>query len=202
MIIHNKPMQSRKPNRLKEYDYSRTGEYFVTICVDKFQPVFGFIQDGIMCLNSYGSIVYQQLHWLESRYRYVKIDTSIVMPNHIHVIIFIEDLTADGCVSIHESPINSALVGTGLDLSLQDVHQFDPHPTQPPMNLSLSNIIGALKTTTSKYIHRAGLVNFPWQRSFYDSIIDNEVVLNKIRDYIIYNPLEWPRDRNNKFRNT
>lgn len=165
-------MQNRKANRLKEYDYSQPGDYFVTICVNNFRSVFGFINNDVMCLNIYGSIIYQQLSWLETQYPYVTIDTAIVMPNHIHVIISISD----------DDP-----VVTGRDLSLQK-DKIKP----------LSELIGAFKTTASKSIHLAGLTDFRWQRSFYDSIINNDIALNNARDYIINNPIMWNRDRNNQ----
>jgi REP element-mobilizing transposase RayT len=61
----------------------------------------------------------------------------------------------------------------------------------------LSDVIGAFKTTSSKLIHQMGLLEFNWQRSFYDHIIRNEKILNKIRQYIEFNPAQWYHDRNN-----
>ncbi|MFA6427803.1 MAG: hypothetical protein WCW16_05205 [Candidatus Magasanikbacteria bacterium] len=83
-------------------------------------------------------------------------------------------------------------VGTGLDLSLHAPGSYNI--------LSLSNIIGALKTTTSKRIHEIGFPQFKWQRSFYDNIIRNETAFHNIQRYIIYNPPMWNRDRNNRPR--
>ncbi len=190
-------MYQRKANRLKEYDYKDPGYYFVTICVADFQPVFGFIHDGTMCLNSYGSIVYQQLYWLEAQYPYIAIDTMIVMPNHVHVIICTDELEAD------ETQVDGCLVRTGLDLSLRAPCEVtskvlsSTHTPPTTKHLSLSHIVGAFKTTSSKYIHGAGLIDFRWHRSFYDSIIDNDKALNQIRDYIIYNPYSWLKDEYN-----
>ncbi len=93
------------------------------------------------------------------------------MPNHFHGILIIKNI------------LNP--VGTGLDLSLQK------------KCLSLSNIIGAFKTTSSKYIHQTGLDSFRWQRSYYDHIIRNEYSLFRIRKYIKNNPRNWEDDRNN-----
>ena len=73
---------------------------------------------------------------------------------------------------------------TGLDLSLHKIK-------------SLSSLIGAFKTTSSKLIHQNGLSDFAWQRSFHDHIIRNDKSLNKIRKYIINNPATWDNDENN-----
>ncbi len=166
-------MHNRKLNRLPEFDHRSPGYYFVTICVKNFIPYFGDIRNGIMCLNEYGSVIYDRWKWLEQQYPYVSIDAVIVMPNHTHAIVCIDDLSVGN-------------VGAGLDLPLRNT------------NLPLSNIIGAFKTTSSKEIHNKGLAEFNWQRSFYDVIIDNDKSLSKIRNYITYNPMKWNRDRNKK----
>lgn len=121
-----------------------------------------------MVLNESGNVVEGQINWLEKQYKYVNFDCRVVMPNHMHFIIEIND---------H--------VGTGRDLSL------------PIKIKSLSELIGALKTTSSKLIHLNGISDFQWQRSFYDHIIRNEISLNKIREYIRINPKMWEQDRNN-----
>jgi REP element-mobilizing transposase RayT len=158
----------RKPNRLKGFNYSSNGYYYVTICVNKRKCIFGEIVNKKMNLNKYGNFVKQQWLWLENQYKYIKLDEFQIMPNHIHGIIII-----------------IPTVGTGLDLSLQEKY------------LSLSNIVGAYKTTSSKLIHNLGLNSFKWQRSFYDHIIRNEKTLDKIRQYIRDNPKNWNMDRNN-----
>jgi len=142
--------------------------YFVTICTKNREHYFGEISDGIMHLNDHGNIIKQQLNWLTEQYKYVNLDCQIIMPNHVHLIVEI-----------------ISTVGTGRDLSL-------PTKIKP-----LSELMGAFKTTSSKLIHRFDCNSFSWQRSFYDHIIRNEISLNKIREYIINNPKNWERDRNN-----
>ncbi len=160
-------MYVNRPMRLADYDYSQDGYYFVTSCVQNFMSVFGYIENGVMCLNLFGSIAYQQLYWLGSHYPYITIDTAVVMPNHIHCIVCIDH------------------VGQGRDLDLPG-HKIK----------SLSELIGAFKMRTSKFIHRNGYDDFKWQSSFYDTIITSEESLQIIRDYITCNPTNWPRDRN------
>lgn len=162
------PIKNRKPNRLRNYDYSQNGLYFVTICTKGRIEWFGKIENGKMVSNKFGKIVEQQLNWLVEQYYYIDLDCQVVMPNHIHLVI-----------EINQN------VGAGRDLPL-------PVKTKP-----LSELIGAFKTTSSKLIHQNGLTEFSWQRSFYDHIIRNEISLNKIREYIQTNPKMWERDRNN-----
>ena len=123
-----------------------------------------------MIHNQYGLIVNQSWQWLSQQYPYIITDENIVMPNHFHGILY----------------INREYTRTGRDLSL---------PTQQIK--SLSEIIGSFKTRSSKLIHKAGLTEFQWQRSFYDTIIHNETQLENFRRYIRENPVRWWRDRNN-----
>lgn len=159
----------RKLNRLKNFDYSLSGYYFVNICVNKRKCVFGEIKNGIMILNQYGKIIKKHYLDLTNHYSNCLLDEFIIMPNHIHGIIVIR--------------YTNQSVGNG----------FKPFPT----NYSLSEIIRGFKTFSSRSIHESGLNLFRWQKSFYDHIIRNEYSLNKIRQYIRDNPQNWNNDRNN-----
>jgi putative transposase len=158
---------NRKTNRYKGYNYSSAGYYFVTICTKDRLSFFGKIEDGIMNLNDYGGIVKERWLWLQDQYNYVKCGEYVIMPNHFHGILIID-----------------TIVGTGRDLSLRKIK-------------SLSELIGAFKTTSSKLIHQTGLNEFRWQRSFYDHIIRDESSLDNIREYIRQNPQNWETDKNN-----
>ena len=83
--------QHRRSLRLKNYDYSQARYYFVTICCDRRQCLFGDIVDGVMQLNQYGEIVAQNYQWLSQRYPYLILDEWIVMPNHFHGIMILTD---------------------------------------------------------------------------------------------------------------
>ena len=150
----------RKLNRLKNYDYSWPGYYFVNICAKNGQGTLGNVQGERIILNKYGEIVKKQWVWLEKQYSYIKHDAWIIMPDHLHGIIIIKG------------------VGNGRDRSLRKIKP-------------LWEIIGAFKTTSSRLIHKSGLPQFQWQKSFYDHIIRNDHDLNRIREYIRNNPLKW-----------
>jgi len=183
-------MKERKPNRLHGYDYSSDNLYFVTSCVQNRICCFGeikiveFVGTGRdlslqaipqMVLNGYGKIAEEQWYWLSEQYPYVILHAFIVMPNHIH-----------GIIEINREHV----VGTGRDPSLR----------QPKIK-SLSELIGAYKTTVSKQIHllecRDGsrpVPTFAWQRSFYENIIRDEKSFKTISDYILNNPNNWEQD--------
>jgi REP element-mobilizing transposase RayT len=85
-VIYN-----RKRNRLAGYDYSTPGYYFVTICTKGMMEYFGRVKNSEMELNNAGRIVQERLEWLEDHFEYIKIIKSVVMPNHVHIIIRIID---------------------------------------------------------------------------------------------------------------
>lgn len=172
-------MRCRKSNRMPGYDYSAPGYYFVTICVKDRLPLLGKIERDCRCrsrpdLSNYGEIVKQQWFWLGEQYKYIKLDEFVVMPDHVHGIVVINE-----CNMIDESPVGTErIAGTGRDLPLRRIFKIKP----------LHEIIGALKTTSSRRIHNAGCHEFRWQRSFYDRIIRNDKELYYIRNYIKTNP--------------
>ena len=166
-------MFDRKLNRLEGFDYSQSGYYFVTICAKDRTHWFGQVLNGKMILNECGKIVKKQWEWLGNQYDTVSIGEHCVMPNHFHGIIGIN-------------------VGNGRDRSLQP----NDHP---PRNIKpLPELIGAFKTTSSKLIHLAGLPEFQWHKSYYDHIIRDESSMNKIREYICNNALNWESDSENE----
>jgi len=176
-------IKERKPNRLPGYNYSQDNLYFVTSCVLYKICCFGEItgpdrnlSEKQMILNQYGQIAQQQWYWLPEQYPYVVLHAFVVMPNHIHGIIEIN---------------RGITVGTGRDLSLRRDLPLQSVITKIK---SLSELMGAYKTTVSKQIHLLGYDEFNWQRSFHDHIIRNDVSYNNITNYINSNPLKWEED--------
>lgn len=168
-------ISQRKSLRLKNYDYSQNGFYFITICIQNKECLLGEIIDQEMILNHAGRMIDTIWHEIPKYYEGFKIHEYIVMPNHIHGIIEIS------------SRRGGPLCPPELDSS--------------PTGLSLSDMIQRFKTmTTNKYIY--GVKNhdwkvFPkqlWQRSYYEHIIRNEKTLEEIQTYIINNPKNWDKD--------
>lgn len=80
-------LKPRKPNRLKIYDYSLPGYYFITICTNDMQKLFGIVKEGNMIPNKNGILVYQNLIKISKIYKKIELDEFVVMPNHVHAII-------------------------------------------------------------------------------------------------------------------
>jgi REP element-mobilizing transposase RayT len=84
-------MKERKRNRLPEFDYSSSWYYFVTICVDGMKNILGEVKNGKITLNKYGSLINDCLLKIPGIYKKVRIDEYVIMPNHIHVILVVEE---------------------------------------------------------------------------------------------------------------
>jgi REP element-mobilizing transposase RayT len=169
----------RRSIRLSGYDYSQTNTYFVTICAVQRQCLFGDVRDGEVRLYEAGQIVIEE--WLKTaRLKpYVRIDEFVVMPNHFHGILAV--------VKENEGTARRA----------PTVREFGR-----PVAGSLSSIIGAFKSTVARRINSSkGTPGAPvWQRNFYEHVIRDETSLNRIREYIINNPLSWELDQENPRR--
>ena len=191
-------LKERKLNRLAGFDYSNGGYYFVTICTKNRINCFGNIVNEQMMLNAYGQIVEQQWTWLQKQYKYVSLDEYIIMPNHMHGIVVIDRSVGNGRDHSggnsrdHSTENSDHSVGNSRDHSLGNSRDCSLRREKIK---SLSELIGAFKTTSSKLIHRIGLNRFEWQKSFYDHIIRNEISLFNIRKYIKNNPIKWESDR-------
>lgn len=159
--------------RHPDHDYTAPGAYFVTICVHDRQMLFGQIVDGVMHLNALGAIAGRCLLDVLERHDAVRLDVFVVMPNHIHLLLWIS-----------EQP--------GVEPASGPPREF-----AKPIAGSLSTVIGAYKAEVSRRARRAGLapVGPLWQRNFWDHIIRNERELANVRNYIQTNPERWDVDR-------
>lgn len=177
---YNPKIHNRRSIRLKDYDYSQPGAYFLTICTQNKLSLFGHIIDSEMRLNDAGRMVARWWGKLNCKFPNIQTDTFIIMPNHIHGIIIIrsEPVGADLCVC--------------------------PNNKGAHMGAPLQKIVQWFKTmTTNEYIAHVkndSWAPFPgrlWQRNYYEHIIRNQESLNRIRQYITENPARWAVDREN-----
>jgi len=174
----------RRSIRLKGYDYTQPGAYFITVVTHDRECLFGEIVEGGMRLNEFGEIV--RTEWFKTAvvrpYVMLYPDEFVMMPNHTHGIIWIVDVGATRRVApppIAPSPVAPPII----------------HP-RGPMAGSVGAIIGQFKSITAKRINT--LRNIPgqpvWQRNYYEHIIRDERALNAIRRYILNNPANWTKD--------
>ena len=157
-------LPKRKPTRLADYDYSRDGAYFITICTHNRKNLFSnIVGQGLAPAENklcpFGEIAERELKNIEKRYANIKIDKYIIMPNHIHAIIIIETKTAGA----------------------------SPCPT-------LSDVVCAFKSITTRKCHLINKNQKIWQTSFHDHIIRDKCDYLKIWNYIDTNPQKWSED--------
>jgi len=173
-----KPVRNRKLTRLKGYDYSQCGFYFVTVSIKDHICVFGDICKTKMVLNKIGEIVQHQWQDLPNHYNNCILHSFVVMPNHVHGIIQIDN---ERLIDKHEH-------GNDCSSTFQtEKDKINKH--------GLSEMIRSFKSFSSRRINKIADFRFQWQKSFYDHIIRNDESFYKISEYIINNPGKWAEDR-------
>ena len=179
----NRIITNRRSIRLKEYDYSQDGYYYVTICTRNRECWFGDIVNGEMKLSDIGKIVEQ--YWIEitKHFDNTLLDVFVMMPNHLHGIVVIENSFKD------RDRVNRC-----RGVACNAPTNVSPKPK------SLPTIIRSFKSAVTNWCNRHNFSYFQWQRNYYEHIIRNENELNKIQEYIINNPLQWGLDENNPNR--
>ena len=183
--------KNRKSIRLKDYDYSKAGLYFITICANHRQSIFGNIDDDVMILNDAGLMIEKCYFALEDRFRDIKCHDMIVMPNHFHCIIEI-------VANENNDVVGVPLVGTqNVNGHINNTDKGQPRGIAP----TVGDIVGAFKSiTTNEYIRGVKNNNWQpfdkkmWQRNYWEHIIRSEESYVKLSEYIISNPQKWEID--------
>ncbi len=176
----------RRSIRLNSYDYSEAGAYFITICTHERRSLFGRIVDGQMELNAFGEIAREE--WTKSAEirREIVLDRFVVMPNHVHGIVFIlEPENNKGGRPSGEGDCQSPLP--------QD------HQPRGPSPRSLASFVVGFKSSVSRRIKTLRGRPGPdvWQRNYFEHVIRDERDLDIVRQYVVNNPLQWDLDRYN-----
>ena len=195
----------RRSIRLKGYDYSADGLYFITICTKERNHYFGRVIDGKMVLNERGQIVKNEwLNTINVRKDEVILHEYIVMPNHFHAIIEICRRGVSHTPQIHTPQSHTPQSHTpddGLTTSDRGVcdtidrgvcDTIDRGVCNTPLrspSKTLGSIIRGFKSAVTKQI------GFPvWQRNYHEHIIRNTNAFTKISNYILNNPAQWHCD--------
>jgi len=177
--VNSKIPNHRKTNRLTGYDYRTPGGYFITICTVHKKPLFGEIENGEILPNQIGKIVQNQWFQIPNHRPAVILyeDEFILMPDHIHGIVWIDDPEPEKMIVCPKR--------SGLQAN------------------SLGAILGLFKSRTSRLVNE--LRNTPgdtiWQRNYYDYIIRNDKDLTQIRKYILDNPLKYAQEKRMESQN-
>lgn len=183
--INNSNIKRRKTIRLKEYNYSNNGMYFITICTNNRKEILAKIKNvgghGVPCpqikieLTKIGEIVRNEIKKTNIIRGDVEINEYIIMPNHIHMLIEINKKGTVPCAPTIEKFGN---------------------PTSKTILTIIRYIKGGVTRTYRKQ-HKSD-TNI-WQRNYYEHIVRNEKELIEIIKYIRNNPINWKKDYlNNK----
>jgi REP element-mobilizing transposase RayT len=161
----------RKDMRLRGYDYSQAGAYFVTLCLERRQCLLGSVVDAEMRLSALGQMIEQVWADLPHHYAHVELDQFILLPNHLHGIVF---LTGDSTGGRPRRAVDLPKLITGFKIFTTREHRK-------------GSVIGRWQGIEGKL----------WQKSYFDRVIRNDRELKALREYIANNPLRWHLDREN-----
>ncbi len=188
----------RRSIRLKGYDYSQEGAYYVTMVTWQREFLFGNIANQEMMLSQYGEIVQKWWQEIPVHFSNVKTGAFVIMPNHVHGIIYIFE-ERRGTVPVPEEDgensisQNDDMSGENLGGETPPLRGFDGIPT-------LGQIVAYFKYQSTKEMNKAdntGTVTKFWQRNYYEHIIRDETDLQNKTDYIESNPRLWDEDDEN-----
>ena len=180
-------MNNRSQIRLKNYDYSENGAYFITICSKNKEALFGkVVGDGIpdvpiaerddngnvyVKLSNLGNTVQKTIEYIDEHNENIEIEKYVIMPNHIHLLITVNRINNEG-------------FGTS----------GKPSPTENGYKIRANEIIPKLVSSLKRYTNKQSGIDL-WQRSYYDHIIRTQKDYDKIWEYIDTNPIKWELDK-------
>ena len=181
----------RRSIRLKEYDYSEDGAYYITLCTQNRECLFGDIENGIIRLSEYGEIAGKEWDDLEKRFHPTTFNVFQIMPNHIHAIITIINVGATLAVAQNAVDLDSAVAQNMVDADTRS--GASPAPT-------VGDIVGAYKSLVYKRCldlckSKNATLGKLWQRNYYEHIIRNDIDYINIAEYITNNPKTWENDK-------
>ena len=160
-MAYSRKLPGRRSIRLKEYDYSGPGAYFVTICTHNKRCFFGNVRGERVILSGVGKKAKAFFRRIPEHFENITLDEFVVMPNHLHGIIVIQNV---------------------------GVQNFEPLPRhnafQHVVPKSLGSVIRTYKSALTRWCRINGYRYFKWQRNYYEHIIRDEDDLNKIKEYI------------------
>jgi len=194
----------RRSIRLKGYDYSSPGAYFVTVCTRERLPLLGMVNNAEIILTPIGHIVEAFWNLIPQYFKGVGLDVYVVMPNHLHGVIVLSgegrgEALAEGVSRLNQEETANASPLHPLGTDNPPSTRRNPRGTQRG---SLGAIIQNFKSvSTRKGNQLRGTPGVSlWQRNYYEHIIRNKNELNRIRRYIVDNPLKWEWDKYHPMR--
>jgi REP element-mobilizing transposase RayT len=176
----------RRSIRLKGYDYSQIGAYFVTMVTKNRVHSLGVVADDLVRLSEVG--LKAETFWVEipNHFPNVELDDYVVMPNHLHGILVI-----------------TSTVGVEYIQPLPEPESRPRHHEyQHVLPGSIGSVIRSYKSAVTRWAKNNGAPEFQWQRDYYEHVVRNDAELYRIRAYILNNPAAWATDAENSSRAT
>jgi len=170
VTLYKKNQYRVETTRFANWDYRSGGWYFVTICTKDKKCSLGSMVGGKIGLSLAGVIIDREISSIAQHNSNVSVDSAVVMPNHVHVIIVIDGL-----------------------------HQYSPESKSVDHRpgASLATIVGGYKSATTRICRLEGIPDFQWQPRFHDRILGSNAAVEAVRQYIRQNPENWQEDPDN-----
>ncbi len=192
----------RRSIRLKGYDYSGAGAYFLTICTQNRECLFGKIVNGKMVLNDAGQAADECWRNIPHHFPHAVLDEYVIMPNHIHGIIFLKNTGAVGAKTMGGN-VGAKYTNVGTNVGAKNFSPLRGRTHAPRAGIhprgtskTIGSIVRGFKIGVTKWMRQNTHVKTVWQRNYWEHIVRDENELNRIRQYIIDNPAKWELDRN------
>jgi putative transposase len=208
---YNPQIHHRRSIRLKGYDYSQAGLYFITICVKNRECLFGNIADGEMVLNDAGIMINKWWQKIHEKFPDIESDVYQIMPNHFHAIVINNGIGVGVDPRVNpddgNNPQNDGIytnAGQTRGSAPTILGEHDNTVLGEHMGSPLHRVIQWFKTMiTNEYIRGVKNLNWQpfdgklWQRNYWEHIIRNDGSYNRIAEYIVNNPAKWADDQLN-----
>ena len=221
---YNPAIHHRQSIRLKGYDYSSAGAYFITAVLQHRRHLFGRVCEGGMQLSEAGKIAQRCWEEIPDHFPLTAVDEFVIMPDHMHgIVIILRGESSRGGVQLNAAskaslsiPLNderlqlNAASKASLSAPLNDERFPLNAPSKTshtrkdnyfsiisPRKKTLSVIIRTYKAAVTTICRENGIYEFQWQRNYHERIIRDEGGLAAVRRYILNNPAKWLRDKKN-----
>ena len=194
----------RRSIRLHGYDYTQAGVYFITLCTQNREHLFGEIVNGEMLMHDAGRIVAECWEQIPRHFPDAELDEWVVMPNHVHGIVIITDsVDTDGVVGakpveanpVRANPVRAKNFSPLPPLPDSPLQQRQQRPTGT--SRTIGSIVRGFKIGVTKWYRQQSIESVIWQRNYWEHIVRNEPELDRIRHYIANNPVNWETDQLN-----
>ncbi len=190
MNKYNPEIHKRRSIRLKDFDYGQEGLYFITICCQNREHLFGEIVEGEMQLNDIGRVAEQCWNAIPKHFENVSLHSFVIMPNHVHGII--EIITNVGAK--HFSPENNEHWAKHFSFENDEHWSKDISPLPKGTSKTIGSIVRGFKIGVTKWARQNTDIYQVWQRNYHEHIIRNENSYYRISEYIENNPKKWEDD--------